>query len=69
MQCYMQSSELFKNFQHLKVLEQFTALHITEESNETDIAALLIAKGANVNAKSEIRLTPLHCSFQNNNLL
>ena len=29
-------------------------MHIAAESNETDIAALPIAKDANVNAKSEI---------------
>ena len=50
-------------------IQGFTALHMAVDSNETDIATLLIAKGANVNAKFECHLTPLHCSFQNNNLL
>ena len=46
----------------------FTALHIAAEFNETDIAALPIAKDANVNAKSDGHLTSLHCSFEKKNL-
>ena len=41
---------------------------VAAESNETEIAELLIEKGAPVNAKSVNLFTPLHCSFQNNSL-
>ena len=49
-------------------IQGFTALHVAAESNQVEIAELLIEKGADVNAKSEGHLTPLHCSFQNSNL-
>ena len=43
-------------------------IHSAAASNYTDIAALLIESGANVNVKQQAGVTPLHSAAQNGNL-
>ena len=55
---------------HQRKIEIEISANVQRETfkNLVEIAELLIEKGADVNAKSEGHLTPLHCSFQNSNL-
>lgn len=45
-----------------------TLLHIAVGQNQTDMAAFLLDRGADVNAITQDRLTPLHMASQNGNI-
>ena len=50
---------MLKNVDYLKQ----TPLHIASQKNATDVARVLIAKGANVNAKDNIHQITFHQTF------
>ncbi|CAM9296186.1 unnamed protein product, partial [Choristocarpus tenellus] len=46
---------------------QYVAIHLAARAGDLPTVKALVAKGANVNKRNSLRLTPLHLACQNNN--